>query len=72
MARFSGRPLARPPAPPPPYLVDLLGGATDLRSRFQEALEVVVASMATPEWCEKFAVDGWGASARLEELGLGL
>jgi len=54
------------------YMIDVPGGVTDLRSRFQEALEVVIESMATPEWREKFAVDGWAATARLEELGLGI
>ncbi|GAB2654411.1 hypothetical protein GCM10027088_35920 [Nocardia goodfellowii] len=54
------------------YLVDTLGGGVDLRTRFAEALEVIVESMATPEWAEKFRADGWRASARLEELGLGL
>ncbi|WP_433681215.1 TetR family transcriptional regulator [Nocardia sp. CA-119907] len=53
------------------YLVDILGSGVDLRARFQEALEVVVEAMATPEWGEKFRNDGWRAQARLEELGLG-
>ncbi|MEV0357028.1 TetR/AcrR family transcriptional regulator [Nocardia sp. NPDC050697] len=54
------------------YLIDVFGGGIDLRSRFQEALEVVIDSMATPEWAEKFHGNGWQASARLEELGLGV
>ncbi|MEV6274149.1 TetR family transcriptional regulator [Nocardia sp. NPDC051832] len=54
------------------YLVDTLGGDIDLRARFAEALEVIVEAMAAPEWTEKFRADGWRASARLEELGLGL
>lgn len=54
------------------YLIDVFGGGIDLRSRFQEALEVVVDSMATPEWSEKFRASGWQASACLEELGLGV
>ncbi|MEV4127726.1 TetR family transcriptional regulator [Nocardia sp. NPDC049707] len=53
------------------YLIDTLGSGIDLRARFQEALEVVVEAMATPEWVEKFRKDGWRAQARLEELGLG-
>lgn len=53
------------------YLIDILGSGVDLRTRFQEALEVVVEAMATPEWVEKFRNDGWRAQARLEELGLG-
>lgn len=53
------------------YLIDILGSGVDLRARFQEALEVVVEAMATPEWAEKFRNDGWRATARLEELGLG-
>ncbi|MET8653009.1 MULTISPECIES: TetR/AcrR family transcriptional regulator [Nocardia] len=52
------------------YMVDLAAGSVDLRSRFREALEVVIESMATPEWTEKFRVNGWRATARLEELGL--
>lgn len=54
------------------YMMDLSGGAADLRSRFTEVLEVIVDAMATPEWGEKFRLHGWRASARLEELGLGL
>ncbi|MFD0361606.1 TetR family transcriptional regulator [Nocardia sp. GCM10030253] len=54
------------------YMVDLFGGGMDLRTRFQEALEVIVEAMATPEWGEKFRKDGWQAQARLEDLGLGL
>ncbi|QIS08589.1 MULTISPECIES: TetR/AcrR family transcriptional regulator [Nocardia] len=54
------------------YLVDLAGSPVDLRARFEEALEVVVESMATPEWLEKFRTDGWRTSARIEELGLAL
>ncbi|WP_216915879.1 TetR/AcrR family transcriptional regulator [Nocardia noduli] len=52
------------------YMVDLAAGSVDLRSRFREALEVVIESMSTPEWTEKFRVNGWRATARLEELGL--
>ncbi|MGN2641818.1 TetR family transcriptional regulator [Nocardia takedensis] len=52
------------------YMVDLLGGTVDLRSRFREALEVVIESMATPEWADRFRADGWRTAARLEELGL--
>ncbi|MFI9506059.1 TetR family transcriptional regulator [Nocardia sp. NPDC052566] len=54
------------------YMLDLVGPPVDLRSRFEEALEVVIDSMSTPEWSEKFRADGWRATARLEELGLGL
>ncbi|MBF6190571.1 TetR/AcrR family transcriptional regulator [Nocardia implantans] len=54
------------------YMVDLIGGQVDLRSRFEEALEVVIEAMATPEWLEKFRSDGWRAQARLDELGLSL
>ncbi|WP_227998331.1 TetR/AcrR family transcriptional regulator [Nocardia australiensis] len=54
------------------YMVDLFGSRVDLRARFQEALEVMIESVATPEWGEKFRKDGWQIRARLEELGLGL
>ncbi|MFC8528288.1 TetR family transcriptional regulator [Nocardia sp. NPDC057227] len=54
------------------YLIDVFGGGIDLRSRFQEALEVVIEAMATQEWADKFHSNGWQASARLEELGLGI
>ncbi|NEW38847.1 TetR family transcriptional regulator [Nocardia cyriacigeorgica] len=54
------------------YFIDLFGNGVDLRSRFQEALEVVIESMSTPEWVERFRRDGWRADARLEELGLAL
>ncbi|OQS17395.1 TetR family transcriptional regulator [Nocardia donostiensis] len=52
------------------YLSDVFGHDTDLRSRFTEALEVIVASMSTPQWAEQFSHDGWRANARIEELGL--
>lgn len=54
------------------YIIDLLGGGIDLRSRFTEALEVIVESMATPEWLDEFRRVGWRASARLEDLNLSL
>ncbi|WP_028476183.1 TetR/AcrR family transcriptional regulator [Nocardia sp. CNY236] len=54
------------------YMADLLGGRVDLRSRFEESLEVVIEAMATLEWLEKFQVDGWCAQARVEDLSLGL
>ncbi|MFG1796809.1 TetR family transcriptional regulator [Nocardia sp. NPDC049149] len=54
------------------YMIDAHGSGIDLRSRFEEALEVVIESMATPEWTEKFRSDGWRTHARLEELSLGL
>ncbi|WP_280202284.1 hypothetical protein [Nocardia cyriacigeorgica] len=54
------------------YFIDLFGNGVDLRARFQEALEVVIESMSTPEWVERFRRDGWRAGARLEELGLAL
>ncbi|WP_280206730.1 hypothetical protein [Nocardia cyriacigeorgica] len=72
---------ARESRPPPPlaaagagprYFIDLFGNGVDLRARFQEALEVVIESMSTPEWVERFRRDGWRAGARLEELGLAL
>ncbi|MFI6997481.1 TetR family transcriptional regulator [Nocardia sp. NPDC050175] len=56
------------------YMVDAhaTGTGIDLRARFEEALEVIVESMSTPEWAEKFRNDGWRTHARLEELSLGL
>ncbi|WP_280277279.1 TetR/AcrR family transcriptional regulator [Nocardia wallacei] len=54
------------------YIIDLLGGGIDLRSRFTEALEVIVESMATPEWLDEFRRVGWRASARLDDLNLSL
>ncbi|WP_280205804.1 hypothetical protein [Nocardia cyriacigeorgica] len=75
------RPPGHPYASPPPraaagaalrYFIDLFGNGVDLRARFQEALEVVIESMSTPEWVERFRRDGWRAGARLEELGLAL
>ncbi|AHH15468.1 TetR/AcrR family transcriptional regulator [Nocardia nova] len=54
------------------YIVDLLGGGIDLRTRFTEALEVIVEAMATAEWLDEFRRHGWRASARLEDLNLGL
>ncbi|MBU3061231.1 TetR family transcriptional regulator [Nocardia sp. NEAU-G5] len=42
----------------------------DLRTRFAEALEVIVESMATAEWLGEFRVIGWRASARLEDLNV--
>lgn len=53
------------------YTVDLLGGGVDLRTRFTEALEVVIEAMATPEWLGEFRRHGWRASARLEDLNSG-
>ncbi|WP_067819880.1 TetR/AcrR family transcriptional regulator [Nocardia inohanensis] len=54
------------------YITDVLGGPVDLRSRFAEALEVVIDATATPEWIEEFRRVGWKVSARLEDLNLGL
>jgi len=52
------------------YITDLIGSPLDLRTRFTEALEVVVDAMATPEWLEEFRANGWRASARLEDLNI--
>ncbi|MQY24706.1 TetR/AcrR family transcriptional regulator [Nocardia aurantia] len=52
------------------YIVDVQGGPMDLRTRFQEALEVIVEAMATPEWADEFRRYGWRAAARLEELDI--
>ncbi|MGH8881793.1 MAG: TetR family transcriptional regulator [Stackebrandtia sp.] len=52
------------------YIIDLLGGGVGLRARFTEALEVIIESMATPEWLDEFGRNGWRASARLEDLDL--
>ncbi|WP_067531061.1 TetR/AcrR family transcriptional regulator [Nocardia crassostreae] len=53
------------------YIADVLGGPVDLRSRFTEALEVIVEATATPEWTEEFRRVGWRVTARLEDLNLG-
>ncbi|MEU0540024.1 TetR/AcrR family transcriptional regulator [Nocardia sp. NPDC005978] len=54
------------------YIADVLGGPADLRSRFTEALEVVVDATATPEWIEEFRRVGWRVSAKLEDLNLAI
>ncbi|ATL65488.1 TetR/AcrR family transcriptional regulator [Nocardia terpenica] len=54
------------------YIIDLLGTGVDLRSRFTEAMEVIVDGMSTPEWAEEFRRVGWRTTARLEDLNLGL
>ncbi|MFC6009871.1 TetR family transcriptional regulator [Nocardia lasii] len=55
------------------YLVDPIatGSAADMRARFAEVLEVIVEAMATPLWIQSFRTEGWRASARLDDLGLG-
>lgn len=52
------------------YLVDLFGVGTDLRSRYREALEVIIEAMCTSEWFADFAREGWQVGARVEELDL--
>ncbi|MFF0493028.1 TetR family transcriptional regulator [Nocardia sp. NPDC003482] len=52
------------------YIVDLLGPGVDLRTRFTEALEVIIESMATPEWLDEFRRTGWRAGARMEDLSV--
>jgi AcrR family transcriptional regulator len=52
------------------YITDLAAGPIDLRSRYTEAMEVIVESMATPEWLDEFRVSGWRATARLEDLNV--
>lgn len=52
------------------YVVDHIASETDLRERFREALEVIVAGMATPQWLEQFRHDGWKAEAQLADLEL--
>ncbi|WP_227984527.1 TetR/AcrR family transcriptional regulator [Nocardia spumae] len=54
------------------YIIDLLGGGIDLRTRFTEALEVIIEAMATQDWLDEFRQHGWRASARLDDLNLGL
>ncbi|MFE6863035.1 TetR family transcriptional regulator [Nocardia sp. NPDC057668] len=54
------------------HIADVLGGPADLRSRFTEALEVVVDATATPEWIEEFRRVGWRVSAKLEDLNLAI
>lgn len=50
------------------YIIDAHPGGPDLRTRFREALEVVVRASCTPEWTAEFAAHGWRAQAQLEEL----
>ncbi len=50
------------------YIVDAHPGGPDLRTRFREALEVVVQASCTEEWAAKFQERGWRAQAQLEEL----
>ncbi|AOW95002.1 TetR family transcriptional regulator [Rhodococcus sp. WMMA185] len=41
------------------YMSDMLALEGDLDTRFEESLEVVLAAMASQEWLEKFAEQGW-------------
>lgn len=43
------------------YMADLVSDSRDLRSMFEESLEVVLCAMATPEWLESFRAEGWPA-----------
>lgn len=52
------------------YIIDQVGGPVDLRTRFAEALEVIVEAMTTTEWLEEFRANGWRAVARLEDLNV--
>ncbi|MBJ8340792.1 TetR/AcrR family transcriptional regulator [Antrihabitans sp. YC3-6] len=52
------------------YLADLLAEQAQIRPRFEEALEVVLEAMATPEWLAKWRAVGWQTSASPEDLKL--
>ncbi|RVW06451.1 TetR/AcrR family transcriptional regulator [Rhodococcus spongiicola] len=41
------------------YLSDLTAQQVDLRARFEESLEVVLAGMASDSWLEKWRRQGW-------------
>lgn len=41
------------------YMLDLTTDTTELGERFEEALEVVLAAMASPSWLEQWRRDGW-------------
>lgn len=41
------------------YMSDMTALEGDLGARFVESLEVILEAMASPEWLEKFARDGW-------------
>lgn len=41
------------------YMRDLTTDTTELGERFEEALEVVLAAMASPSWLEQWRRDGW-------------
>lgn len=41
------------------YMLDLTTDTTELGERFEEALEVVLAAMASPSWLEQWQRDGW-------------
>ncbi len=41
------------------YMADLVSDSKDLRSMFEESLEVVLFAMATPKWLDAWRVEGW-------------
>ncbi|WP_305093986.1 TetR/AcrR family transcriptional regulator [Prescottella sp. R16] len=41
------------------YMADLTAKQVDLRARFEESLEVLLAGVATDEWLEAWRRDGW-------------
>ncbi|MCL2534847.1 MAG: TetR/AcrR family transcriptional regulator [Nocardiaceae bacterium] len=43
------------------YMADLTAQQVDLRERFEESLEVVLAGMASDEWLAKWRREGWPA-----------
>ncbi|CAM2926977.1 TetR/AcrR family transcriptional regulator [Prescottella defluvii] len=44
------------------YMSDLTAQEVDLRARFEETLEVVLAGMASDAWLEKWRREGWPAA----------
>lgn len=41
------------------YMADLVSDSRDLRSMFEESLEVVLYAMATPQWLDEWKISGW-------------
>jgi len=54
------------------YMADLLSEHADLRRRFEEAYEVVLEAMASPEWLASWRASGWQTQASLDDVNSGL
>ena len=51
------------------YMADLLSERADIRDRFEEAYELVLEAMASPEWLAAWRESGWQTKASPEDLG---